>query len=461
MKIGILGTGYVGTVAGACFADIGHHVICADVDRAKIAMLNGMQMPIYEPGLAELVGKTVAAGRLEFSDQLADAAKGRQAVFLAVGTPTNPHDGSADMRFVFAAAETIIPIMEPGSVLVTKSTVPVGTARKLTDMVARLGRAGVIKVVSNPEFLREGVAIKDFAEPDRIIVGLPKDDAGALDAIAKAIITEIYEPLLTRDVSLFFTGATTAEMIKYASNAFLATKISFINEIADLCEKVDADVEDVSQGIGLDHRIGRAFLKAGPGYGGSCFPKDTLALAHTAREHKTDLSIIETVIHSNHRRKKSLAARVIEAYGSDVSGKRVALLGLTFKPGTDDMRDSPAIDLVKGLHAANANVIAYDPEGMKRALQVLEPISYAQNTIDCIKDADIVVLVTEWGEFRTLDLRNIAAMMQGNTFVDLRNVFSIAKAREAGLHYVSIGRVSHPAQALLKPAIQQAETYAK
>jgi UDPglucose 6-dehydrogenase len=440
MKIGIVGTGYVGLVAGACLADIGHSVMCVDIDRLKVARLAGGAIPIFEPGLAELVRRNAAAGRLSFSDQIADAAKGRSAVFLAVGTPTNPKDGSADMSHVHAAAKAVIPHLDAGSVIVTKSTVPVGTGADIAAMVDAAGRAADVTVVSNPEFLREGAAIRDFMEPDRIVIGLARNAEGNLDAIGRRIMHAIYQPLESEGFPVMFTDRATAEMIKYASNAFLATKIAFINEIADLAERTGADVEDIAHGIGMDHRIGKAFLKVGPGYGGSCFPKDTQALAHTAALNGMPVTIVDAVIASNARRKKSLARRVADAAGGTLKGKQVAVLGLTFKAGTDDMRDSPSIDLIPGLGQAGANVCAYDPEGMERARSLLPPIRFATSVEDCCRDADITVILTEWGEFKSLDLVALASMMRGRILVDFRNLFDRATAQAAGLDYHSVGR---------------------
>jgi UDPglucose 6-dehydrogenase len=440
MKIGIVGTGYVGLVAGACFADIGHDVMCVDIDRMKIARLSGGGIPIFEPGLAELVRRNMVAGRLSFSDRIADAATGRSVVFLAVGTPTNPRDGSADLSHVFSAVNALLPHLAAGSVLVTKSTVPVGTGAEIAALVAKAGREGEISTASNPEFLREGVAIRDFMEPDRIVVGLDRDMDGRLDPVAHRALAAIYQPLANEDVTVYFTDRATAELIKYAANAFLATKIAFINEMADLSEKVGADIEDIALGIGMDHRIGRAFLKAGPGYGGSCFPKDTLALAHTARRFGSPATIVDSVIASNDRRKHGLAARVTAAAGGSLQGKRVAILGLTFKPGTDDMRDSPSIELVSGLIAGGADVIAYDPEGMKRAAEILPPVHYATTAAQCLADADLAVILTEWGEFRSLDPAAFAAAMRGKLVIDFRNLFEKPAMLTAGLRYISVGR---------------------
>jgi UDPglucose 6-dehydrogenase len=437
MRIAMIGTGYVGLVSGACFADFGHHVICVDKDSSKIEGLHAGQMPIWEPGLEALVKANVERGRLEFTTDLAKGVADAEAVFIAVGTPARRGDGHADLTFVFEAVRELAKEMKPGTVVVTKSTVPVGTGDKIEALLREEGVTDV-SVASNPEFLREGAAIADFKHPDRIVVG-------AQDAHAQDVLREIYRPLFLNRAPILITGRRTAELTKYAANAFLAVKISFINEIANLCEAVDADVQDVARGIGLDNRIGPKFLHAGPGYGGSCFPKDTLALLQTANEAGVEQKIVATVVRVNDERKESMAGRVERALGGSVTGKRLGVLGLAFKPNTDDMRDAPSIPLVRGLVERGAEVIAFDPVAREQAEKILTGIEYAADAYAAADGADAVVIVTEWDEFRALDLDKLAGRMSGKVLVDLRNVWDPHEAERAGLAYSGIGRGSLPA----------------
>jgi UDPglucose 6-dehydrogenase len=432
MRIAMIGTGYVGLVSGACFADFGHEVCCVDKDGGKIDGLNDGKMPIWEPGLEALVKANVERGRLTFTKELAEGVKNAEAVFIAVGTPARRGDGHADLTFVFQAVRELAQVMAPGTVVVTKSTVPVGTGDQIEAILKEEGVTDV-SVASNPEFLREGAAIADFKHPDRIVVG-------AEDDRARDVLKEIYRPLFLNRAPILFTGRRTAELTKYAANAFLAVKISFINEIADLCEAVDADVQDVARGIGLDNRIGPKFLHAGPGYGGSCFPKDTLALLQTADGAGVDQRIVRTTVEVNDERKAKMVERVERAIGGNLSGKRVAVLGLAFKPNTDDMREAPSIPLVQGLLERGAKVSAFDPVARHQAEQVLNGIDFADNAYIAAKDADALVIVTEWDEFRALDLDKVAAAMSGKTLVDLRNVYDREDAEEAGLVYHGVGR---------------------
>jgi UDPglucose 6-dehydrogenase len=435
MRIAMIGTGYVGLVSGTCFADFGHHVTCVDKDQGKIdGLLNG-RMPIWEPGLESLVNANVERGRLSFTTSLADAVKDAEAVFIAVGTPSRRGDGHADLSFVYAAVEELAALLERPVVVVTKSTVPVGTGDKIAALLKEKGAPEGTSVASNPEFLREGAAIADFKHPDRILVG-------AEDESARSALAEIYRPLFLNRAPLLFTSRRTAELTKYAANAFLATKISFINEMADLCEAVGADVQDLARGIGLDNRIGAKFLHAGPGYGGSCFPKDTLALLKTAEDANVQQRIVSTVVKVNDTRKAAMADRVRDALGGDLSGKHVGLLGLTFKPNTDDMRDAPSIPLIEGLLAGGAVVTAYDPVGREQAERVLSGINYAQSAEEVADQADAVVVVTEWDEFRAIDLSSIAKRMRGNALIDLRNIYDRKEAEGAGLNYRGVGRGS-------------------
>jgi UDPglucose 6-dehydrogenase len=432
-RLVMVGSGYVGLVSGACLSDFGHDVVCVDKDPAKIALLEKGEMPIYEPGLAELVMKNVKASRLSFSLDLAGSVAGADAVFIAVGTPSRRGDGHADLSYVFAAAREIAGALTGYCVIVTKSTVPVGTGDEVERIIREARPDLEFAVVSNPEFLREGAAISDFKRPDRIVVG-------AGDERAREVMREVYRPLYLNQAPLLFTDRRTSELIKYAGNAFLATKITFINEIADLCEAVGADVQQVARGIGLDNRIGSKFLHAGPGYGGSCFPKDTLALIKTAQDEGAPVRIVETVAAVNEQRKRAMARKVIQAMGGEARGKRVALLGLAFKPNTDDMRDAPSIAIVQGLQDAGAHVAAFDPEAMEQARMVLTNVDYAADPYACAKDADALVIVTEWEQFRALDLKRLKAALKSPVLVDLRNVYAAEEARKQGFAYVSVGR---------------------
>ncbi|KEO58529.1 UDP-glucose 6-dehydrogenase [Thalassospira permensis NBRC 106175] len=431
----MIGTGYVGLVSGACFSEFGTDVICVDKDEAKIARLEDGIMPIYEPGLDVLVENNVKAGRLTFTTDLKEGVKGAEAIFIAVGTPTRRGDGHADLSYVYAAAEEIADAMEGFTVIVTKSTVPVGTGREVERIIRERRPDAEFAVVSNPEFLREGSAIGDFMRPDRVVIG-------TTDERARDVMRDLYRPLYLIETPIVFTSRETSEMIKYAANTFLAAKITFINEIADLCEKVGADVHDVARGIGLDGRIGKKFLHPGPGYGGSCFPKDTLALVRTAQEHNSPLRIIETVVDVNAQRKKAMADRIISACGGSVSGKTIGILGLAFKPNTDDMRDAPSLDIVPALIAAGATVKAYDPEAMTEAKKLLEDIIYCDTAFDTLEGADAMVVLTEWNEFRGMDLDRIKSALKHPIVVDLRNVYDPGEMAEQGFSYSCIGRGS-------------------
>ncbi len=433
MRIAMIGTGYVGLVSGTCLADFGHHVTCVDKDAGKIEGLHAGRMPIWEPGLEALVKANVDRGRLAFTTELAEAVKDAEAVFIAVGTPSRRGDGHADLSYVFAAAEELAGLLTRPVVVVTKSTVPVGTGDKIAALLKEKGAPDGVSVASNPEFLREGAAIADFKHPDRILVG-------AEDDRAREALAEIYRPLFLNRAPLLFTSRRTAELTKYAANAFLATKISFINEMADLCEAVGADVQDLARGIGLDNRIGPKFLHAGPGYGGSCFPKDTLALLRTAEEAGIEQRIVSTVVGVNDDRKAAMAGRVSDALGGSVQGKRIGVLGLTFKPNTDDMRDAPSIPLVEALVEGGAEVIAFDPVGREQAEKVLPKIAYAESAESVADGADALVVVTEWDEFRALDLGELAGRMRGKVLVDLRNIYDRTDAEKAGLAYRGVGR---------------------
>ena len=432
MRIAMIGTGYVGLVSGACFADFGHRVCCVDKDSRKIDGLHAGEMPIWEPGLEALVKANADQGRLNFTTDLVEGVKDAEAVFIAVGTPARRGDGHADLTFVFEAVRELARHIRPGTVVVTKSTVPVGTGDRIEEVLREEGVTDV-SVASNPEFLREGAAIADFKHPDRIVVG-------AEDDRAREVLKEIYRPLFLNRAPILFTGRRTAELTKYAANAFLAVKISFINEIANLCEAVDADVQDVARGIGLDNRIGPKFLHAGPGYGGSCFPKDTLALLQTADVAGVDQRIVRTTVAVNDDRKAQMAERVERAVGGDLSGKTVGVLGLAFKPNTDDMREAPSIPLIQGLVERGAKVSAFDPVARHQAEQVLSGIQFADNAYAAADGADVLVIVTEWDEFRALDLDKVAGSMRGKVLVDLRNVYDREDAEGAGLVYYGVGR---------------------
>lgn len=433
MRVAIVGTGYVGLVSGACFAHFGHHVICVDKDASKIERLERGEIPIFEPGLDALVAENVAAGRLAFTTELNAATPDADAVFIAVGTPTRRGDGHADLTYVYSAAEEIARALNGYTVIVTKSTVPVGTGAEVEAIIRRVRPDAEFSVVSNPEFLREGAAIEDFKRPDRIVVG-------AEDERARDVMRELYRPLFINETPIVFTNRATSELIKYAANAFLATKITFINEMADLCEKVGANVQEVARGIGLDGRIGGKFLHAGPGYGGSCFPKDTLALVKTAQQVGAPTRIVEAVVEINDRRKKQMAERIIAACGGTVRGRTIAVLGLTFKPNTDDMRDSPSLDIVPALQASGATVRAFDPAGMEEARKSLKDVVYCDGPYHAMDGADAVVLLTEWDEFRALDLKRAKDLLNAPVFIDLRNVYRPAHMAEQGFQYHSIGR---------------------
>ena len=435
MKIAMVGSGYVGLVSGACFADFGHDVVCIDKDPAKIAKLEEGVMPIYEPGLDALVEANVKAGRLSFTTDLAEGMEGAAAIFIAVGTPSRRGDGHADLTFVHQVAEEVAANLKTPAVVVTKSTVPVGTGDEVERIIADSGTSVQHAVVSNPEFLREGAAISDFKRPDRIVIGADTE-------FGQDVMRDVYRPLFLNESPILFTSRRSAELIKYAANAFLATKITFINEMADLCEKVGADVQDVSRGIGMDNRIGAKFLHAGPGYGGSCFPKDTLALLKTAEDYGAPTRIVEAVVQVNDSRKRAMGRKVIEALGGAEAarGKRVALLGLTFKPNTDDMRDSPAIAVAQALDDAGVSVAAYDPEGMELAAPLMPFVEMKADAYAAIEGADAIALVTEWDAFRALDLDRVKQLANAPVMVDLRNVYRPDDLREAGFEYTSIGR---------------------
>ncbi|WP_170439537.1 UDP-glucose dehydrogenase family protein [Ruegeria arenilitoris] len=434
MRIAMIGTGYVGLVSGVCFSDFGHDVICVDKAEAKIQMLQDGKVPIYEPGLDVLMAKNVAAGRLSFTTDLANAVKGADAVFIAVGTPTRRGDGHADLTYVMAAAEEIAHAMDGYTVVVTKSTVPVGTNRKVQEVVAAANPEAEFDVASNPEFLREGAAIDDFMRPDRVVVGVENDRAAE-------VMAEIYRPLYLRDFPILTTDLESAEMIKYAANAFLATKITFINEIAGLCERVGGDVKEVARGIGLDGRIGNKFLHAGPGYGGSCFPKDTAALARIGQEHAFPMQITETVMRVNDEVKKRMIEKIREACDDSFNGKTVAVLGVTFKPNTDDMRDAPSLTIVPALIGGGAKVRVVDPQGRSEGEALLPGVEWVEDPYAAAKDADAVVLLTEWNEFRALNLAQMAAEMKSPRMVDLRNIYSRDKVKKSGFEtYVGVGR---------------------
>ncbi len=433
MRVAMVGTGYVGLVSGACIADFGHQVICVDKDGTKISALNAGEIPIYEPGLGELVRTNVEQGRLSFTTALDEAVAEADAVFIAVGTPSRRGDGHADLSYVYEAAREIAAALRGFTVVITKSTVPVGTGDEVERIIRELRPGDDVAVVSNPEFLREGAAIHDFKHPDRIVVGTD-------DERAKKIVAEIYRPLYLNQAPILFTGRRTAELIKYAANAFLATKITFINEIADLCERVGADVQEVARGIGLDNRIGSKFLHAGPGFGGSCFPKDVRALIKTAQDHDVPMRILEAVETVNDTRKRAMARKVSAAFAGVLRGKTVAVLGLTFKPNTDDMREAPSIPLITALQDMGAKVRAYDPVGMEQAKQVLTDVTYCRGPYDCVEEADAVVIVTEWEQFRALDLGRVSDLMACPVIVDLRNVYRPEDMKKHGFAYSCVGR---------------------
>ncbi len=431
MQIAMIGTGYVGLVSGACFSEFGHHVACVDKDMGKIDALKAGRMPIYEPGLEEVVADNVKAGRLSFTGDLAASVKAADAVFIAVGTPSRRGDGHADLTYVFAAAEEIAAALDGYTVVITKSTVPVGTGRKVEETIRRIRPNAQLDVCSNPEFLREGSAIEDFRRPDRVVCGTTSDNA-------RAVLRELYRPLFLNETPMLFTSRETSELIKYAANAFLATKITFINEMADICERVGANVQDVARGIGLDGRIGSKFLHAGPGYGGSCFPKDTVALLKTAQDVGAPSHIVEAVAKVNEARKERMAEKIVAAFGG-VSGKTIAVLGLTFKPNTDDMRESPSLVILPELSKQGARVRAYDPEGMNEAKKHLQ-VEMCPDAYAALEGADGVVILTEWNEFRALDLKTAKRLLKTPLMVDLRNIYRPDEMAKAGFAYFSIGR---------------------
>ncbi len=433
MNIVMVGSGYVGLVSGACFADFGHNVTCVDKDVGKIDALKAGRIPIFEPGLAELVVKNMKSGQLAFTTELDEAVAAADAVFIAVGTPSRRGDGHADLSYVHEAAREIARAVKGFTVVVTKSTVPVGTGDDVERIIAETNKDADVAVASNPEFLREGAAISDFKRPDRIVVGTDDDRA-------RQVMNEIYRPLFINASPMMFTTRRTAELIKYAGNAYLAMKITFINEIADLCERVGANVQEVARGIGSDNRIGSKFLHAGPGYGGSCFPKDTLALVKTAQDYDAPLRLIETTVAVNDQRKRAMARKIISAMGGDVRGKTIAILGLTFKPNTDDMRESPALSIVQTLQDAGAVIRAYDPEGMEQAKSLMPDVAYCKNPYEAAKDASAIALVTEWDQFRALDFKRLKKAVATPLLVDLRNVYRPEEVARHGFTIVGIGR---------------------
>ncbi|MBT3764621.1 MAG: UDP-glucose/GDP-mannose dehydrogenase family protein [Rhodospirillaceae bacterium] len=433
MRVAMIGTGYVGLVTGACFSEFGVDVVCVDKDESKIERLNRGEMPIYEPGLEALVAANVKAERLSFTTDLTAAVKGADAVFIAVGTPSRRGDGHADLSYVYSAAAEIARNLNGYTVVVTKSTVPVGTGNEVEKIIRNARPDAKFDVASNPEFLREGSAIEDFMRPDRVVIGTDSETA-------QEVMRKLYRPLFLIETPILFTSRQTAELIKYAANTFLATKITFINEVADLCEKVGADVQDVAKGIGLDGRIGGKFLHAGPGYGGSCFPKDTLALVRTAQTVESPLRIVEAVVEINDRRKKQMAGRIIEACGGSVEGKTIGILGLAFKPNTDDMRDAPSLDIVAALQTAGATIRAYDPESMNEAKSMMDDVVWCENAYDVMEGVDALSIVTEWNEFRALDLERMKSLLKDPILVDLRNIYDADEMEKAGFKYSCIGR---------------------
>ncbi len=433
MRVTMIGAGYVGLISGACFSEFGTTVTCVDSDEARIARLQRGEIPIFEPGLDELVADNVAADRLSFTSDLEAAVRGADAIFIAVGTPSRRGDGHADLTFVFDVAREVARHLNGPSIVVTKSTVPVGTGRRIGTIIREIRSDADFAVVSNPEFLREGSAINDFMRPDRIVIGTESDRA-------KEVMRALYRPLYLNETPILFTGLETAELTKYASNAFLATKITFINEIADLCEKVGADVQDIARGIGLDGRIGSKFLHPGPGFGGSCFPKDTVALLRTAEQAGAPLRIVESVAQVNRERKARMAQKVIDGCGGSVDGKTIAVLGVTFKPDTDDMREAPSLEIIPGLQAAGAEIRAFDPQGAHEASKLLQGVSWCADAYDALAGAAAVVIITEWNEFRGLDLERAKQLMTSPVMIDLRNIYNPKHMLAAGFTYVSVGR---------------------
>ena len=433
MRIVMIGAGYVGLVSGTCLADFGHEVVCVDTDEEKVASLRDGRVPIYEPGLTDLVLSNQSAGRLSFATSLKAAARGARVIFIAVGTSSLAEVGSADMHYVYDAARAIAEVIEDFTVVVVKSTVPVGSADEVERIIAEHAQRDLFAVVSNPEFLREGAAIDDFKQPDRVIIGVE-------DERAREVMHEIYRPIQRSAGPILYTARRSAEMIKYAANVFLAMKVTFINEIADLCERVDADVLDVSRGIGLDDRIGAKFLNPGPGFGGSCFPKDTLALTRLAIDAKAPIRLVETLVEVNDKRKIAMARKVVEACGGSVAGKRIAVLGLTYKPKTDDIRDAPSLVIVPELQAAGARIVAYDPAGVRSARPLLPGVEFADSAYACLQGADAAVVITEWDEFRALDLVRVKAALAEPIIVDLRNIYPIHRMKALSFRYVCVGR---------------------
>jgi UDPglucose 6-dehydrogenase len=447
MRIVMTGSGYVGLVSGACLADFGHDVICVDKDASKIAVLHDGGVPIYEPGLADLIARNVKGGRLTFTTDLAASVAQADVVFIAVGTPARRGDGHADLSYVYDAAQEIASALTGFTVVVTKSTVPVGTGDEVDRIIRETNPAAQFAVASNPEFLREGAAIQDFKRPDRIVIGIEDDRA-------RPVMEEVYRPLYLNQAPIQFTGRRTSELIKYAANAFLAMKITYINEIAELCEHVGADVQQVARGIGLDNRIGSKFLHAGPGYGGSCFPKDTLALVKTAEDAGAPIRLIETTVAINESRKRAMARKVVAVCNGSVRGKNIAVLGLTFKPNTDDMRDAPSLSIIHALQDSGAQVRAYDPEGMDAARTMLRDVDFCASPYEAAQGAAAVVIVTEWDALRALDLPRLRSVMSGEGLVDLRNIYRPEDAEAAGFAYVSVGRGATPEP---EPLVQAAE----
>ena len=434
MKIVVIGSGYVGLVSGTCFSDFGHEVVCVDKDEKKIENLKKGIIPIYEPGLDAMVLENAKSGRLTFSTDLKEHVENADAVFIAVGTPTSRRgDGYADLTYVYEVAKELAPALKKYTVIVDKSTVPVGTAKEVKRIIKETNPDADFDVASNPEFLREGAAIDDFMRPDRVVVGIENKKA-------EEVMREVYKPLYLIETPIVFTNLQTAELIKYAANGFLATKISFINEIANLCETIDANVVDLARGIGLDNRIGKKFLHAGPGYGGSCFPKDTLALCRIAQEHGSPIRIIETVIEVNAAQKARMVGKIRKALGGSEAGKKIAVLGLTFKPETDDMRDSAALMILPVLKEKGAEIVATDPHGIEEAKKIMPEIAYVSDAYEAMKNADCVVLMTEWNEYRSLDFEKVKKTMKGNIFIDLRNVYEPDHIRKEGFEYFGVGR---------------------
>lgn len=446
MRLAMIGTGYVGLVSGTCFAEFGCEVVCVDKDESKITRLLAGEMPIYEPGLDEMVARNMNAGRLSFTTDLKAAVASADAVFIAVGTPTRRGDGHADLTYVYQAAEEIADALNGYTVIVDKSTVPVGTAREVEKIIRTRNPQALFDVCSNPEFLREGSAIEDFMRPDRVVIGSSSADA-------EKVMRQLYQPLSALETPLLFTSRETAELIKYAGNAFLAMKITFIHEVSDLCEKIGADVMDVAKGIGLDSRIGKKFLQAGPGYGGSCFPKDTLAMIKTAQDYNSPVKLVEATVSINNARKLKMAERVIEAAGGDISGKKVAVLGVAFKANTDDMRDSPAIDIVTALQKAGARIAAYDPVAMREAAKVMQNVTWGYDAYSVCDGADVAVIITEWDEFRALNLGRLRETMAQPILVDLRNLYNPQQVVNAGFNYFSLGRPT-PARETVTPRLK-------